>query len=135
MERRPTSADRPSSNAVELIVSVLALVKGQVDIVQQSLIGSMLSNLLLVMGMCFFFGGVTRVKQHFNVTVAQTASSLLSLAVGSLIIPAAFYHFADGTCASRPPDTFPRCMLTCVLQRNSKRRGSPRSPEAWPSSC
>ncbi|KAL9102690.1 MAG: hypothetical protein Q9163_002181 [Psora crenata] len=84
-------------NAVELIVSVLALVKGQVDIVQESLIGSMLSNLLLVMGMCFFFGGINRVKQHFNVTVAQTASSLLALAVGSLIIPAAFYSFADGT--------------------------------------
>ncbi|KAL9127400.1 MAG: hypothetical protein Q9217_003718 [Psora testacea] len=84
-------------NAVELIVSILALVKGEVDIVQESLIGSMLSNLLLVMGMSFFFGGINRVKQHFNVTVAQTASSLLALAVGSLIIPAAFYSFADGT--------------------------------------
>lgn len=86
-----------NSNAVELIVSILALVKHEVDIVQQSLIGSMLSNLLLVMGMCFFFGGITRVKQHFNVTVAQTASSLLALAVASLIIPAAFQNFADGT--------------------------------------
>ena len=84
-------------NAVELIVSILALVKNEVDIVQESLIGSMLSNLLLVMGMCFFFGGLNRVKQHFNVTVAQTASSLLALAVGSLIIPAAFQSWADGS--------------------------------------
>ena len=84
------------SNAVELIVSILALVKGEVDIVQESLIGSILSNLLLVMGMCFFFGGLNRVEQHFNITVAQTASSLLALAVGSLIIPAAFQAWADG---------------------------------------
>lgn len=83
-------------NAVELIVSIIALIKGEVDIVQESLIGSMLSNLLLVMGMCFFFGGINRVEQHFNITVAQTASSLLSLAVGSLIIPAAFQAWADG---------------------------------------
>ena len=64
---------------------------------QESLIGSILSNLLLVMGMCFFFGGLNRVEQHFNVTVAQTASSLLALAVGSLIIPAAFQAWADGS--------------------------------------
>lgn len=83
-------------NAVELIVSILALTKNEVDIVQESLIGSILSNLLLVMGMCFFFGGLNRVEQHFNITVAQTASSLLALAVGSLIIPAAFQSWADG---------------------------------------
>ncbi|KAI9877521.1 MAG: hypothetical protein M1830_003662 [Pleopsidium flavum] len=82
-------------NAVELIVSILALVKKEVLIVQTSLIGSILSNLLLVMGMCFFFGGVNRVEQHFNVTVAQTASSLLALAVGSLIIPTAFHSFTN----------------------------------------
>ena len=64
---------------------------------QTSLIGSILSNLLLVMGMCFFFGGLNRVKQFFNKTVAQTASSLLALAVGSLIIPTTFTQFASGT--------------------------------------
>lgn len=77
-------------------MSIIALVKNEVDIVQESLIGSMLSNLLLVMGMCFFFGGINRVEQFFNITVAQTASSLLALAVGSLIIPAAFQAWADG---------------------------------------
>ena len=55
----------------------------------------MLSNLLLVMGMCFFFGGLNKVEQFFNVTVAQTASSLLALAIGSLIIPTAFNKWAD----------------------------------------
>ncbi|KAL8640118.1 MAG: hypothetical protein Q9228_002930 [Teloschistes exilis] len=81
-------------NAVELIVSIIALTQKKVDIVQESLIGSMLSNLLLVMGMCFFFGGLKRVEQNFNVTVAQTASSLLALAIASLIIPAAFEAWA-----------------------------------------
>ena len=81
------------SNAVELIVSIIALVHNEVLIVQTSLIGSILSNLLLVMGMCFFFGGLNRVEQSFNVTVAQTASSMLALAVGSLIIPTAFAQF------------------------------------------
>lgn len=84
------------SNAVELIVAIIALVDNEVTIVQTSLIGSMLSNLLLVMGMCFFFGGVDRLEQHFNPVVAQTAASLLALAVGSLIIPTAFHAWSDG---------------------------------------
>lgn len=83
-------------NAVELIVAIIALVKDEVTIVQTSLIGSMLSNLLLVMGMCFFFGGVNRIDQKFNEVVAQTAASLLALAVGSLIIPTAFHMWASG---------------------------------------
>ncbi len=57
-------------NAVELIVSILALVQGEILIVKTSLIGSILSNLLLVMGMCFFFGGLRRTEQFFNPTVA-----------------------------------------------------------------
>lgn len=59
-------------------------------IVQTSLIGSILSNLLLVMGMCFFFGGLRRQEQFFNTTVAQTAASLLALAVAAVIVPTVF---------------------------------------------
>lgn len=56
-----SGANQLFRNAVELIVSILALVATppQIVIVQTSLIGSMLSNLLLVLGMCFFFGGVS----------------------------------------------------------------------------
>jgi Ca2+:H+ antiporter len=78
------------SNAVELIVGIIALAHKEIIIVQTSLIGSMLSNLLLVLGMCFFFGGINRLEQFFNTTVAQTAASLLALAVGALIIPTAY---------------------------------------------
>ncbi|KAL3476270.1 sodium/calcium transporter [Aspergillus californicus] len=90
-------------NAVELIVAIIALVDGEYTIVQTSLIGSMLSNLLLVLGMCFFFGGINRLEQHFNPVVAQTASSLLSLAVGSLIIPTAFDAWSDTDGSSVAP--------------------------------
>lgn len=89
-------------NAVELIVSIIALVQKKIIIVQTSLIGSMLSNLLLVMGMCFFFGGLKRQEQYFNITVAQTASSLLALAIGSLIIPTAFQIFEDRQTGVQP---------------------------------
>ncbi len=77
-------------NAVELIVAIMALVKNEVVIVQTSLIGSILSNLLLVMGMCFFFGGLRRQEQFFNTTVAQTAASLLAMAVAGVIVPTVF---------------------------------------------
>ncbi|PWY82174.1 Ca2+/H+ antiporter VCX1 [Aspergillus heteromorphus CBS 117.55] len=90
-------------NAVELIVAIIALVDNEVTIVQTSLIGSMLSNLLLVMGMCFFFGGIDRLEQHFNPVVAQTAASLLALAVGSLIIPTAFHAWSDAGDAGVAP--------------------------------
>ncbi|KAL9109539.1 MAG: hypothetical protein Q9227_005875 [Pyrenula ochraceoflavens] len=82
-------------NAVELIVSILALVQNQIVIVKTSLIGSMLSNLLLVLGMCFFFGGYNRLEQQFNMVVAQTAASLLALAAASLIIPTVFKDWND----------------------------------------
>lgn len=82
-------------NAVELIVAIIALFDDQFLIVQTSLLGSMLSNLLLVLGMSFFLGGINRIKQDFNTTVAQTASSLLFLAVSSLIIPTAFESWAN----------------------------------------
>ncbi|EAW18261.1 hydrogen/calcium exchanger domain-containing protein [Aspergillus fischeri NRRL 181] len=90
-------------NAVELIVAIIALVDKEVLIVQTSLIGSMLSNLLLVMGMCFFFGGVNRLEQHFNPVVAQTAASLLALAVASLIIPTAFHAWSGAGTAGIAP--------------------------------
>lgn len=78
-------------NAVELIVSIQALIKNEITIVKTSLIGSMLSNLLLVLGMAFFLGGINRMEQFFNVTVAQTAASLLALCIASLIIPTVFH--------------------------------------------
>ena len=49
---------------------------------------------LTMFSRCFFLGGINRTEQFFNVTVAQTAASLLALAIGSLIIPTAFHMFS-----------------------------------------
>ncbi|KAF5659303.1 ca2+:h+ antiporter [Fusarium heterosporum] len=87
-------------NAVELIVAILALVDGKVIIVQTSLVGSILSNLLLVLGFCFFFGGLRREAQYFNETVAQTAASMLALAVASVIVPTVFDQARDTPAAN-----------------------------------
>jgi len=113
------------SNAVEMIVSIIALVAHppEIVIVQASLIGSMLSNLLLVMGMCFFFGGLNRVEQNFNVVVAQTASSLLSLAVASLIIPSAFLAWAGGSGRFSPGPSRCRLPLTDLPSRLDQQQG------------
>lgn len=78
-------------NAVELIVLIIALKNNQVRIVQALMLGLILSNLLLVLGCCFVAGGITRVQQTFNQTVAQTMLSLMALATAGLLIPAAFH--------------------------------------------
>ncbi|KAF4635850.1 hypothetical protein G7Y89_g2243 [Cudoniella acicularis] len=86
-------------NAVELIVSVVALRNGEIRIVQSSMLGSILSNILLVLGCCFLAGGIhntthgtsSGIEQGFNMTVASTMSSLMAVASASLIIPATLY--------------------------------------------
>ncbi|KAI0346126.1 Calcium/proton exchanger [Trametopsis cervina] len=82
-------------NAVELIVSILALIKCELQIVQSSLVGSILSNLLLVLGMCFFAGGLRFSEQGFGIGAVQIQSSLLILSVVAVLLPAAF-HFVAG---------------------------------------
>ncbi|TBU42360.1 calcium/proton exchanger [Dichomitus squalens] len=82
-------------NAVELIVAIIALVQCQLQVVQASLIGSILSNLLLVLGMCFFAGGTRFSEQGFGVSVVQLNSSLLIISVIAVLLPAAF-HTAAG---------------------------------------
>ncbi|KAJ5586864.1 Vacuolar calcium ion transporter [Penicillium hispanicum] len=78
-------------NAVELIVSIIALKDNQIRVVQASMLGSILSNILLVLGCCFFVGGLRFYEQSFNETVASTMSSLMAVASASLIIPATLY--------------------------------------------
>ncbi|KAL5116362.1 Vacuolar membrane antiporter [Pleosporales sp. CAS-2024a] len=78
-------------NAVELIVSIVALRDGEIRIVQSSMLGSILSNILLVLGCCFLAGGIREQERHFNTTVASTMSSLMAVASASLIIPATLY--------------------------------------------
>ncbi|KAF2400933.1 calcium/proton exchanger family protein [Trichodelitschia bisporula] len=78
-------------NAVELIVSIVALLNGEIRIVQASMLGSILSNILLVLGCCFIAGGWRGGEQRFNSVVANAMASLMSIATVSLIIPATLY--------------------------------------------
>lgn len=74
-------------NAVELIIFIIALVKNEIRIVQASLLGSILANLLLILGMAFLFGGLRYREQVYNSTVTQMSACLLSLSVMSLLLP------------------------------------------------
>jgi Ca2+:H+ antiporter len=77
-------------NAVEIIISIFALKAGLIRVVQSSLIGSILSNLLLVLGMCFLAGGIYFDNNlTFNQTAAQTATGLLFISVLGVMMPAA----------------------------------------------
>ena len=77
-------------NAVELIIFIIALVKNEIQIVQASLLGSILANLLLILGMAFLFGGLRYREQIYNSTVTQMSACLLSLSVMSLLLPVSF---------------------------------------------
>ncbi|KAK1142617.1 hypothetical protein N8T08_007421 [Aspergillus melleus] len=77
-------------NAVELIIFI-ALVKNEIRIVQASLLGSILANLLLILGMAFLLGGLRFQEQIYNSTVTQMSACLLSLSVMSLLLPTAFH--------------------------------------------
>ncbi|KAI0049769.1 hypothetical protein FA95DRAFT_1556468 [Auriscalpium vulgare] len=81
------------SNIVEVVIATTALRKCQLRIVQSSLVGSMLSKLLLVLGMCFFGGGLRFSEQGFDPTATGVHSSLLSISVAAVLMPAA-YHFS-----------------------------------------
>ncbi|KAH8994882.1 Sodium/calcium exchanger protein-domain-containing protein [Lactarius akahatsu] len=80
------------SESVELVIAATALRKCELRVVQSSLIGSMLSKLLLVLGMCFFAGGLRFAEQGFDATATQIHSSLLTVSVGAVLMPAAYHY-------------------------------------------
>ncbi|MDC3258599.1 calcium/proton exchanger [bacterium] len=95
-------------NAAEIIICVLALMTAaenagteteeiMINIVKASLIGSILGNLLLVMGLSFVWGGLHHSEQKFSETQVSSNGSLLLLSVIVLIIPTVFNFTVDGT--------------------------------------
>ena len=81
-------------NAAELIIALVALREGLHDVVKASLTGSIVGNILLVLGVSMFAGGIKYERQKFNQTAAGMGASLLLLAAVSLIIPALFHFTA-----------------------------------------
>jgi len=80
-------------NAPELIIALVALRAGLFDMVRASIIGAILANLLLALGLSMFVGGLRYRDQEYNATAARMYSSMMLLAVISLIVPSAFGRF------------------------------------------
>ncbi|MCI0377067.1 MAG: calcium/proton exchanger [Gemmataceae bacterium] len=79
-------------NAAELIIALLALRQGQIDLVKASITGSIIGNVLLVLGLAILCGGLRHPRQVFDRTAAALGSTLLALASIGLIFPTIHYE-------------------------------------------
>ena len=84
-------------NAAELIIAIVALRAGLVDLVKASITGSILGNLLLILGLSLIAGGTKAPILKFNRTNAGMSSAMLALAVAGLVFPALFHTIHPGT--------------------------------------
>ena len=84
-------------NAAELIIAIVALQAGLVDLVKASITGSILGNLLLIMGLAIVAGGIERKELRFNRTNAGMSAGMLCLAVVALVFPALFHAVHTGS--------------------------------------
>jgi Ca2+:H+ antiporter len=83
-------------NAPELIIAFFALIEGLQEVVKASLVGSIIGNVLLVLGAAMLVGGWSREKQSFSQTAANAQSAMLMLALAALISPALFQLIHGG---------------------------------------
>jgi Ca2+:H+ antiporter len=84
-------------NAAELIITVFAIRSGLLDLVKASITGSIIGNILLVMGMSILVGGIKNGAQRFNRTHAGVNATQLLLAVAALAIPSLFFFAHEET--------------------------------------
>lgn len=83
-------------NATELIIALVALKAGLVDIVKASITGTIISNLLLVMGLSMLLGGLRYKEQEFKPIVARVNGSSMTLAVIAIILPTTVIYTSNG---------------------------------------
>jgi Ca2+:H+ antiporter len=88
-------------NAAELIIALAALREGLHDVVKASVTGSIIGNLLLVLGGAFLAGGVRHPIQRFNAVGARAQASSLTLAAIALVLPAAFHYLGGAGVPSK----------------------------------
>lgn len=81
-------------NAAELIIALFALSKGLEGVVKASITGSIIGNILLVLGLSIIAGGAKHKTQKFNKTAASISATALTLAAIGLLIPSIFHHVA-----------------------------------------
>ncbi|HET9855036.1 MAG TPA: calcium/proton exchanger [Methylomirabilota bacterium] len=93
-------------NLPELIIAVVALRAGLLEMVRASLVGAILANVLLALGVAFLLGGRRHHVMEYNPAGARAYGSMLMLAVVTLAVPAAFHRFlgATTTVSTRPLD-------------------------------
>jgi Ca2+:H+ antiporter len=77
-------------NAAELIIAFMALRAGELEIVKASLTGSIIGNILMVLGLAMLLGGWKHPELRFNRLAAESGSSMMILAVVALVIPAIY---------------------------------------------
>jgi Ca2+:H+ antiporter len=80
-------------NAPELIIAIVSLQAGLYEMTLASLVGAILANLLFALGAAFFLGGLRKHEQHFNARSTRLYTSMMLIAVISLIVPSAFSRF------------------------------------------
>ncbi len=83
-------------NATEMIISLILLQNGQVSVVKASLIGSIVGNILLVLGLSVLLGGVKYKVQAFNKDMAGMHASMMAMSVIGLLVPALFVRNMPG---------------------------------------
>jgi Ca2+:H+ antiporter len=83
-------------NAAELIIALVALNQGLHEVVKASLTGSIIGNILLVLGFSLLVGGVGRERQRFDRSAAAVGATMLTLAAIALVIPAVFHFVLEG---------------------------------------
>ncbi|MER3445251.1 MAG: calcium/proton exchanger [Meiothermus sp.] len=93
-------------NAAELIIATVALLAGKIEIVKASITGSILSNLLLVLGLSVFLGGLRYLRQNFNAHAAGLLASLLTLTLIAFMLPT-FFDLAERSFFNVPDPTLP----------------------------
>ncbi len=81
-------------NAAELILAFIALREGHLDVVKASLTGSIIGNMLLVLGLAMLLGGWKHKELRFSAAAAESGSSVMFLAVVGLVIPAIYAHIS-----------------------------------------
>ena len=86
-------------NAAELIIAITALRAGMVELVKASVVGSILGNLLLIVGLSIVAGGMRRTTVRFSRTTAGISAGMLALAVTGLIFPTLFHATHAGNAA------------------------------------
>lgn len=89
-------------NATELIIAIMALRQGYIDIVKASITGSIIGNLLLVLGASLLAGGIKYKQMKFNTQISNMNASMLILAVLGLLVPAVYFHTGHSAKADMP---------------------------------